>query len=52
MLMLLALLVGDCHGTALTWEESIAKAREKAEREGRLVLVLHVSGQFDDPALT
>ena len=48
MWMLLALLAGDlpCHGTAFGWEESIEGARRRAEREGRLVLVLHVSGMF------
>ena len=52
MLMLLALLAGDCHGTAFEWEASIDDARKRAEREGRLVLVLHVSGRFEDAALT
>ena len=54
MLMLLALLAGDlpCHGTAFGWESSIDEARRRAEREGRLVLVLHISGHFDDAALT
>jgi hypothetical protein len=52
MLMLLALAVGDCHGTAMRWEASIGEAKGRAERDGKLVLVLHVSGQFDDPALT
>ncbi|HEX7900927.1 MAG TPA: hypothetical protein VF950_24425 [Planctomycetota bacterium] len=52
MLTLLALLAGDCHGTAFGWEASIDEARKRAEREGRLVLALHISGHFDDPALT
>ena len=52
MLTLLALLAGDGHGTAFGWETSIEEARRRAEREGRLVLVLHVSGHFDDAALT
>ena len=39
-------------GTTLEWEESIAAAAAKAHKDGKLVLVLHVSGEFDDPALT
>jgi hypothetical protein len=39
-------------GTALQWYESIDVARAQAKRENRLVLALHVSGHFDDPALT
>ena len=53
MLVLLALL-GDLprHGTAFSWEESVEVARCRAERDGKLVLVLHVSGQFDNEGLT
>lgn len=39
-------------GTALEWEESVEAARLRAEKEGKLVLVLHVSGRFEDPAFT
>ena len=50
---LLAVLCGGKDlGTALQWEESIDAARTLARRENKLVLALHVSGQFDDPGLT
>ena len=39
-------------GTALPWYESIDVARDQARRENKLVLALHVSGQFDDPGMT
>lgn len=42
----------QCHGTSIEFEASIDEAKRRAEREGRLVLVLHVSGEFDKPALT
>ncbi|RPH40272.1 MAG: hypothetical protein EHM91_11285 [Planctomycetota bacterium] len=39
-------------GTALPWYESIDVARDQARRENKLVLALHVSGQFDNPGMT
>jgi len=39
-------------GTALTWEESIEKAVAVARKEAKLVLVLHISGNFEDAGLT
>lgn len=39
-------------GTAIGFETSIEAAQARARKEGKLVLVLHVSGKFDDPALT
>jgi hypothetical protein len=39
-------------GTAVTWERSISAAAEKARREGKLVYVIHVSGDFEDPEFT
>lgn len=39
-------------GTALLWHESIDLARSRARRENKLVLALHVSGEFDQPGLT
>jgi len=39
-------------GTAILWEASIAEAAAKARREGKLVLALHVSGQFDKREFT
>ncbi len=50
MLTLLTLL--QCHGTSIEWEKSVVEARRRAQREGKLVLLLHVSGQFDNPYLT
>lgn len=40
------------HGTSLAWERSVDAAAAKAKEEKRLVLVLHISGKFDDPDLT
>ena len=39
-------------GTKVKWEGSIGAAAAKAKADGKLVLVLDVSGKFDDPALT
>jgi hypothetical protein len=39
-------------GTSIYLEVSPAKAAEKAKKEEKLVMVLHVSGHFEDPALT
>lgn len=50
MMLLLTLL--QCHGTAIEWEKSVVEARRRAQREGKLVLLLHVSGEFDKPGFT
>ncbi len=50
MMLLLALL--QCHGTAIEWEESVVEARRRAQREDKLLLLLHVSGEFDKPDFT
>lgn len=42
---------GD-HGTSIYMEENPAAAAKKAIKEEKLVMILHVSGQFEDPALT
>lgn len=42
---------GD-YGTQVRFEESPAEAAKFAKKEGKLVMVLHISGHFDDPALT
>ena len=49
-----AAVANDCRklGTAVEWEPSIGAARAKAGKEGKLVLVLHVSGRFEDPEFT
>jgi hypothetical protein len=38
--------------TALTWAKSPAAASEQARKEGKLVFVIHVSGNFEDPGFT
>ena len=39
-------------GTSFAWELSIEDAAKKARREGKLILLLHISGFFDNPYLT
>ena len=39
-------------GTTVTFEESPSLAARKALKEEKLVMVLHVSGDFEDPAFT
>ena len=43
---------GTRQGTAIEWEASIDAAAQAARDDGKLVLVLHVSGVFSNPALT
>jgi len=38
--------------TELAWEKSPALAAEKARAEGKLVFLIHVSGNFEDPGFT
>ena len=38
--------------TALSWARSPAEASERAAREGKLVFLIHVSGNFEDPGFT
>jgi hypothetical protein len=40
------------HGTTVAFEDSPAEAAKKAKTEEKLVMVLHVSGLFEDPKLT
>jgi hypothetical protein len=42
---------GD-HGTSIYMEDNPAAAAKKARKEERRVMILHVSGQFEDPKLT
>ena len=42
---------GD-HGTAVKFEPSPSDAAKKAIKEEKLVFVLHVSGEFEDPDFT
>jgi hypothetical protein len=45
---------GQCgkHGTTVAFEDSPTEAAKKAKKQEKLVLVLHVSGLFEDPKLT
>jgi hypothetical protein len=38
--------------TALTWAKSPGAASEAARKEGKLVFLIHVSGNFEDPGFT
>ena len=40
------------YGTQVEWEPSREAAAEKARREGKLMLVLHVAGDFPVPGRT
>lgn len=40
------------HGTSLHFEESPSDAAKRAMKEEKLVMVLHISGYFEDPAFT
>jgi hypothetical protein len=38
--------------TALTWAKSPGAASEQARQDGKLVFLIHVSGNFEDPGFT
>ncbi len=40
------------YGTSILFTESPSAAARLAAKNGKLVLVLHVSGHFEDPTLT
>ncbi len=40
------------HGTSLDFVDTPKEAAALARKEGKLVLVLHVSGHFEDPRFT
>ena len=42
----------DSHGTALKFARNVEQASEEASRGGKLVFLLHVSGNFEDPGET
>lgn len=44
--------VGDKYGTAVSWIKETAKAAELARAEKKLVMVMHLSGELDDPQKT
>jgi hypothetical protein len=39
-------------GTSIEFMHSPTEAAQWAKKEGKLVLVLHISGHFEDPGLT
>jgi hypothetical protein len=41
-----------CHGTAVNFVSTPSEAAKQAKKEEKLVFVLHVSGQFEDPSIT
>jgi hypothetical protein len=41
-----------CHGTAVEFVDTPVEAAQLAKKEKKLVLVLHVSGYFEDPDFT
>ncbi len=42
----------ETYGTAVHWAESVGEAARQAKAEEKLVFLLHVSGLFEDAALT
>jgi hypothetical protein len=40
------------HGTTIHFLDTPSKAATQAKKEGKLVFVLHVSGNFEDPRFT
>jgi hypothetical protein len=40
------------HGTTIDFVDTPSDAAKQAKKEGKLVLVLHVSGHFEDPRFT
>ncbi len=43
---------GGCHGTKIEFVDTPKEAAEQAKKEQKLVFVLHVSGNFEDPRYT
>ncbi|MGH7224708.1 MAG: hypothetical protein ACRELF_15910 [Gemmataceae bacterium] len=41
-----------CHGTAVDFVSTPGEAAKLAKKDKKLVLVVHVSGYFEDPAFT
>jgi uncharacterized protein YdeI (BOF family) len=41
-----------CHGTAVEFVDTPVKAAKLAAEQKKLVMVLHVSGYFEDPEFT
>jgi hypothetical protein len=40
------------HGTAIDFFDTPSQAARQAKKDGKLVFVLHVSGNFEDPRFT
>ena len=40
------------YGTSVQFEDTPADAAKQAKKDEKLVMVLHVSGHFEDPGLT
>jgi len=40
------------YGTSVMFEDSPADAAKQAKKDEKLVMVLHISGHFEDPKLT
>jgi hypothetical protein len=43
---------GELCGTAVAFAENPRKAARRAAEEDKLLLVLHISGHFEDPGFT
>ena len=43
---------GGCHGTSIDFLSNPSEAAKQAKKEEKLVFVLHVSGNFEDPRFT
>ncbi len=41
-----------CHGTSVEFLDTPSQAAARAKKEQKLVFVLHVSGNFEDPRFT
>jgi hypothetical protein len=41
-----------CHGTAINFLDTPSDAAKKAKKDEKLVFILHVSGNFEDPKYT
>ena len=42
----------SCHGTTVEFLDTPSEAARKAKKEEKLVFILHVSGNFEDPKFT
>lgn len=43
---------GGCFGTTITFLDTPMEAAAQAKKEEKLVFILHVSGNFEDPRFT